>query len=160
MRFTGNIDAKADVKGRLFLPAVFRKVLQTAGEDSLILRQDVFQHCLVLYPLSVWNEQVDALAARTSMFDRHGRELLRRFVAGAEAVSLDSNGRFLVPKRYLIQTGIAQDVRFIGVDNTIEIWSREAAEGLLAETPDFGDSLEMLMGGPTCNERKTDNLPD
>ena len=31
MRFLGNIEAKTDVKGRVFLPAVFRKVLQAAG---------------------------------------------------------------------------------------------------------------------------------
>lgn len=160
MRFTGNIDAKADVKGRLFLPAVFRKVLQSAGEESLILRQDIFQHCLVLYPLSVWNRQIDALTARTGMFDRHGRELLRRFVAGAESITLDNNGRFLVPKRYLMQAGIVQDVRFIGVDNTIEIWNKAVADELLTESPDFGDSLELLMGGTMYDERKQNGTAD
>lgn len=53
MRFTGNIDAKTDAKGRVFLPAAFRKVLQGSGEEGLILRRDVFQRCLVLYPETV-----------------------------------------------------------------------------------------------------------
>ena len=48
MRFLGNIEAKTDVKGRAFLPAVFRKELQQAGEEALVLRKDVFQDCLVL----------------------------------------------------------------------------------------------------------------
>ena len=43
MRFLGNIEAKIDAKGRVFLPATFRKVLQAAGEESLVLRKDVFQ---------------------------------------------------------------------------------------------------------------------
>ena len=48
MRFLGNIEAKTDSKGRVFLPAIFRKVLQGAGEEVLVLRKDVHQRCLVL----------------------------------------------------------------------------------------------------------------
>lgn len=145
MRFTGNIDAKVDAKGRLFLPAAFRKILQTSGEEGLIMRRDVFQDCLVLYPESVWNKQIDAITSRTNMFDRKGRDLLRKFVADAESISLDSNGRFLISKRYLRAAGIEQDVRFIGVDNTIEIWPKEAAEKLLKNDEDFAGDLESLM---------------
>lgn len=55
MRFLGTIEAKTDAKGRAFLPAAFRKMLQSAGEERMMLRKDVFQPCLVLYPESVWN---------------------------------------------------------------------------------------------------------
>ena len=50
MRFLGNIEAKTDAKGRAFLPASFRKILQVSGEENLVLRKDVFQPCLVVYP--------------------------------------------------------------------------------------------------------------
>ena len=63
MRFLGNIEARIDAKGRAFLPSTFRKVLQASGSESLVLRKDIFQPCLVLYPESVWNEQMDALRA-------------------------------------------------------------------------------------------------
>lgn len=145
MRFTGNIDAKVDEKGRVFVPSSFRKILQREGVEGLILRRDIFQRCLTLYPQEVWDAQVDAITARTSMFDRQGRDALRRFVAGAEAVTLDSGGRMLIPRRYMEETGIQSDVRFIGVDNTIEIWSRQAAEALLSEPEELADSLEMMM---------------
>ncbi len=145
MRFTGNIDAKTDSKGRVFLPAAFRKILQANGDEGLILRRDVFQACLVLYPVSVWNRQVDAITARTSPFDRRGRDILRRFVAEAEAVALDGNGRFLIPKRYLRLANIVNDVRFIGVDDTIEIWAKDAADHLLEQEDEWSASLEQLM---------------
>ena len=131
MRFTGNIDAKVDEKGRVFVPSSFRKILQKEEELGLILRRDIFQRCLVLYPQQVWDEQVDAITAKTSMFDRNGRNALRQFVAGAEAVALDSGGRILIPKRYLEEACIKNDVRFIGVDNTIEIWNKQDAETIL-----------------------------
>ena len=41
MRFIGNIEAKTDSKGRVFLPACFRRILQTGGCDKVMLRKDV-----------------------------------------------------------------------------------------------------------------------
>ena len=43
MRFLGNSEAKTDAKGRVFLPAVFRKQLQAASQECLILRKDTYQ---------------------------------------------------------------------------------------------------------------------
>jgi MraZ protein len=149
MRFTGNIDAKVDEKGRVFVPSSFRKILQREESQGLILRRDVFQQCLVLYPQEVWNAQVDAITARTNMFDRKGRDSLRRFVAGAESITLDSGGRMLIPRRYLEEAGITTEVRFIGVDNTIEVWSRQAAEALLSEPDTLADNLEEMMNRET-----------
>lgn len=145
MRFTGNSDAKADSKGRVFLPAAFRKILLAEGEEGLILRRDIFQSCLVLYPLTVWNQLVDSITERTSPFDRRGRDNLRRFVADSEAVSLDADGRFLIPRRYLELVGIQNEVRFIGMDNTIEIWNRKTAEELLSQSDNFADDIEQMM---------------
>ncbi len=145
MRFTGNIDAKVDEKGRVFVPSAFRKILQREEETGLILRRDVFQRCLILYPQHVWDAQVDAITARTNMFDRQGRDALRRFVAGAEAITLDSGGRMLIPRRYMEEAGISNEVRFIGVDNTIELWNRQAAEALLEDTESLAGCLETMM---------------
>lgn len=154
MRFTGNIDAKIDDKGRVFLPASFRKIMQKEGVEGLVLRRDVFQKCLVIYPESVWNAQVDAITARTNMFDRKGREALRIFVAGAESIGIDGNGRILIPRRYLEAANIQNEVRFIGIDNTIEVWNRQEAEAMLADTDAFADNLESMM----IDSAKSDNL--
>ena len=148
MRFTGNIDAKVDEKGRVFVPSSFRKILRREEEQKLILRRDIFQRCLILYPPEVWNEQVDAITGRTNMFDRNGRHALRQFVAGAESVTLDSGGRILIPRRYLEEAGIKNDVRFIGVDNTIEVWNRQDAEALLSQPEALADCLEEMMKAP------------
>lgn len=145
MRFTGNFDAKTDSKGRVFLPASFRKVLSANSVEGLILRRDVFQQCLVLYPQEVWDSMVDDITAHTHPFDRRGRENLRRFVADSESLSLDSDGRVLIPRRYLEAAGISAEVRFIGMDNTIEIWNRQAAEEMLSSTEEFADSIENMM---------------
>ena len=98
MRFLGNIEAKTDMKGRAFLPAVFRKVLQASGQENLILRKDIFQDCLVLYPESVWNEQMDTLRQRLNRFNAAHQRIFRQFVSEVEMLTLDGNGRFLIPQ--------------------------------------------------------------
>ncbi len=154
MRFIGNFDAKVDEKGRVFVPSSFRKILQKNETDHLILRRDVFQKCLVLFPQEIWDEQVDAITARTNMFDRQGRDALRRFVASAEPMTLDSGGRILLPRRYMEEANIHSEVRFIGVDNTIEIWSRQEADSLLDNSENLADMLEEMMSPKTCQQQE------
>lgn len=145
MRFLGNIEAKTDTKGRAFLPAVFRKVLQASGEECLVLRKDVFQKCLVLYPESVWNERLDLLKAQLKPWKQAHQQIFRQFVSEAEVVVLDGNGRFLISRRLQKIAEINQDIQFIGMDNTIEIWSPENLQNTLKPEEEFGIEFENIM---------------
>ncbi len=145
MRFLGNIEAKTDAKGRAFLPAVFRKVLQASGEEVLVLRKDVFQKCLVLYPESVWNARLDMLKAQLKQWKPIHQQMFRQFVSEAEALTLDGNGRFLISKRLLKAAGIEQNIQFIGMDDTIEIWAPQLLEQTLKNDKEFGTEFENIM---------------
>ena len=116
IRFLGNIEVRADAKGRVFIPATFRKQLQAASEERLIMRKDVFQDCLTLYPESVWNEELNELRSRLNKW-----------------------------KRYLQICNIRGDIRFIGIDNKIEIWAKERAEQPFMSPEEFGAALEEIM---------------
>lgn len=146
MQFIGEYPAKADAKGRVFLPAAFRKVLEAENEQGLVLRQDIFQHCLVLYPESVWGAQLDDLRGRVNQFNSKQQMLLRMFEADAEPVELDSQGRLLISKRKLQYAGIESDVRFLAMVDRIEIWSKQALEEVKAQNEDLGQELENMFG--------------
>lgn len=145
MRFLGTIEAKTDAKGRAFLPAVFRKVLQGAGEERLVLRKDVFQPCLTLYPESVWNSRMDEMRLRLSLWNKTHQQVFRQFVAEAEPISLDGNGRFLISKRFQQLADIQQAIVFIGMGDTIEIWSSTRAGSTAMPAGEFGQALEAIM---------------
>lgn len=152
MKFLGNIEAKIDTKARVFVPAAFRKILQTSAQNTLILRKDIFQDCLVLYPLQVWEDELTTLRARLNRWDRVQQALFRQFVVDAERLEIDANGRILIPKRYCQMVGIVSDVTFLGVDNTIEIWTKDALEGTLIPADDFSASLQALMNNDSQND--------
>ncbi len=146
MRFLGNISAKLDTKGRVFMPATFRKILQAAGEENIVLRKDIFQPCLVIYPESVWNEVMDMMRSRLSRWNRKEQQIFRQFVSDVEILSLDGNGRFLIPKRHLQMANIQQEVSLVGVDDTIEIWSAEERDKQLLPSDEFEQAINDMMG--------------
>lgn len=154
MRFIGNIEAKTDSKGRVFLPACFRRILQQGGCDKVMLRKDVYQDCLVIYPEESWNEQLNLLRSRLDKWNAKHQMIFRQFVADVEELSIDGNGRILLPKRYLGMASIRQEVRFIGMDDTIEIWAKEKLEQPFMSPDEFSRELEKIMSTekPAVNE--------
>ena len=60
-------------------------------------------------------------------------------------VSLDGNGRFLISKRLQRAGALEQDLQFIGVDDTIEIWSPQHLKESLKTDEEFGAELENIM---------------
>lgn len=147
MQFLGSINAKVDPKGRIFVPSVFRKQLQSANESYMVLRKDVFQECLVLYPGTVWEEEIGLLRARLSKWSEEQQMVFRQFVLDAERVEMDSSGRVLLSRRYLQLADIEEEVCFLGMDNTIEIWSKEKLDKPLITPDDFSAKLQRLMQG-------------
>lgn len=154
MRFIGSIEAKIDSKGRIFLPACFRRTLQAAGCDKMILRKDPHGQCLALYPEETWYTLLDQLRSRLDRWSAQGQNIFRMFVANVEEVSIDANGRILLQKRYRDLAGIKQEVCFVGMDDTIEIWAKENTEEPFMDPQEFARELERIMtekkGG--CNE--------
>lgn len=152
IRFLGNIEARTDAKGRVFLPAAFRKQLQQAGEERLVLRRDVHQDCLVLYPESVWFGMQEELRRRLNRWNARQQNVFRQFVSDAEVLTPDANGRILLSRRYLSIAGIGSEVRFIGMDDVIEIWAKERAEQPFLSAEDFSQAMNELLGGDEAGE--------
>lgn len=153
MQFLGSMDAKIDAKMRVFVPANFRKVLQASGQSVLILRKDIFQDCLVLYPECVWEAEIEKLRARLSRWDKNRQQLFRQFVVDTERLELDSNGRVLIPKRCLQMINAEAEIQFLGVDNTIEIWAKDRLYESLIAPDDFAEQIQRIMTGGDADEK-------
>ncbi|MDD2601560.1 MAG: division/cell wall cluster transcriptional repressor MraZ [Prevotella sp.] len=154
MRFLGNIEAKIDAKGRAFLPAQFRKALMSSGESDLVLRQDIFENTLVIYPEVVWNELMDEMRNLLSRWDRRQQMVYRTFVSGVINISMDANGRILIPKDFLKSAGISSSLRFVGMGDTIEIWANDPdSVKPFMEKSEFGSALEEFMAKPVPTQQ-------
>jgi MraZ protein len=144
-KFLGNTDAKADTKGRVFVPAAFRKILQSSGSSRLVMRKDIFKDCLVLYPENAWNETLEVLRSRLNCWNEEQQNIFRQFVSDAEILEMDASGRMLISRRYQQMTGISSEIRFIGMGDTIEVWAKSKLEKPLMSPEDFKKGIEKWM---------------
>jgi len=152
MRFLGNIEAKIDAKCRVFVPAAFRKIIVAENQQNLYLRKDIYQECIVVYPESVWEEELTLLRKRLNKWIPEEQEIYRQFMLEAEAVEIDSSGRILISRSLLNISGINTEVRFLGVDNTIEIWPKESLEKNRIEPEEFKNKIRELMGKDSASD--------
>lgn len=56
--FIGDYTCKADAKCRVVVPALFRRGMAVSGQSLFVLRKNIFEKCLDLYPLVEW-EKID-----------------------------------------------------------------------------------------------------
>ena len=140
----GEREAKLDNKGRVFVPADFRKILQTAEDQGMFLRKDLFEDCLVLYPAHAWEDEVALYRSTTNRYSREDQQAVRQLIQGVHPLEIDASGRILIPKRYLEMAGITTDVRFSGLGQTIQIWDPERADQQGMKEGDFKEHSGQL----------------
>ena len=145
--FIGDYTCKADVKGRIILPAAFKKQMPAGAQDHFVVRKDIFENCLVLYSIEDWNRQLEKIRKRINPYNREHNMFLRNFFKGTAELSLDASNRFLVPKRLMDLIGAQRDVVLAGQDGRIEIWAADVYDKIDMAAEDFANLAEKLMGG-------------
>lgn len=121
--FIGNIEAKADDKGRIFIPATYRKILNEIGSQRIIMRRDTDNACLIFYPETVWNTKVELLRQALNEWDPEDQMILMQFMAEAEILEMDNQGRILLQRKYFELLGAQQDILFVGMLDRFAMWS-------------------------------------
>ena len=133
--FVGNIDGRLDEKGRIFVPAIYRRILAETSSKRIVMRRDTDNECLMFYPEEVWNEKVEQLRQALDEWDPEDQMILMQFMADAEYMEMDSQGRILLQKKNLETIGAQQDVLFVGMLNRFALWAPEKfAEKRLSQT--------------------------
>ena len=121
--FVGNIEGRLDEKGRIFVPAGYRKILAEAESKRIVMRRDTDNECLMFYPEQVWNEKVEQMRQTLDEWDPEDQLILMQFMADAEYMELDAQGRILLQKKNLETIGAQQDVLFVGMLNRFALWT-------------------------------------
>ena len=162
LRFRGEFNQKVDSKGRMSIPARFRRVLETGDPDypdinsqaSLVLLYgDHLTDCMHAYTVEAFRDiEVEILAMPRGSEERR---ILSRLILGQSLdAEVDKDGRVVIPKEQRDKYGLSGDTVFIGMGDHFEIWPADAfekEEGAFArdflERQDKGfDPLALLQG--------------
>ena len=142
----GTYECKADVKGRVMVPAALKKQIAPVSTDGFVIKRAVFQSCLELYPLEEWRLLMEKMG-KLNRFNRKNNDFIRRFTAGVKTVELDAAGRLLIPKDLSSFAGIDKEIVISSAINIIEIWDKNQYEQAINEAAiDFADLAEEVMG--------------
>ncbi len=154
--FIGDFVCKADAKGRIVLPSLFKKVMNAMEENRFVVRKDLFDDCLILSPYPDWEEEMNDIRARINMYNRAENKFYRQYFRGAAEVSFDGNGRMLLPKRLLEKINLPKEIVLVGVDNKIELWSKAVYEGDEMSEGELALMAERILGNTEFKEREAE----
>ena len=144
--FIGKYEAKADAKGRVFIPSVYRKILPAGEKERVVIRKDAENVCLIIFPENVWNEKVADFKSKLDEWNPIDQLLLMQFVSDAEWLDIDSQGRILMSKKNQLAIEIDNsDVLFVGMIDRFAVWSKSKYEDARMTSTDFAALLKERM---------------
>lgn len=131
----GEFHHNIDDKGRLIIPSKFRSEL---GESIIITKG--LDKCIFVYSLKEWNKIIEKMS--TLQFTKKNvRAFERAFIGGASTIEFDKQGRINITSPLVHYANIDKECVIIGVNERLEIWSKEEFEKYMKENE---ESLEEI----------------
>ena len=140
--FRGSAPAKIDDKGRLKIPTDFRRSIEDRYGQDLFVTSIVGDSALI-YPLPVWELIEQKLIALPST-DRTKVRYLERVNYFGQQVSLDVQGRILIPQLLRESAGMNGDVVVSGQLDHLVIWNHERFTRRLEDQPFTDEDFHAL----------------
>lgn len=137
--FIGEYKHNLDVKGRIIIPAKFR---ENFGSSMIVTRG--LDGCLTLYSLEQW-QTILAQLKKLPTTKRESRMYMHMITAKAAEVSLDNQGRILLPQSLVEAATLEKECVVIGVVDHVEIWDQTLWQSYYDKASDsFEDIAESL----------------
>lgn len=147
--FLGTHLNRLDAKGRVSVPAPFRAALRAgsdAGAASLVLRPSHKHACIEAWPASIFN-MLEAPLDRLDLFSEAHEDLAASLYADAWPVEADREGRIVLPESLIAHAALGEQVAFLGLGRTFQIWEPGAAERRRAEARERARARGLTLPG-------------
>lgn len=144
-RFRGESDHKVDAKGRVSIPASFRRVIEACDPDWT---EGLPPRIIIVYGGATRDylegftiEAMDEVDAKISKFPRGAakrKAMERLYSAQAIETVVDDTGRIVLPAKLREKIGLDGMARFVSSGDTFEIWQPDAYDEGIAALDDDG----------------------
>jgi MraZ protein len=129
--FRGNYPTRVDEKGRLKVPADFKRLIdEKYGERFYITSRD--GKVAEIYPFEEW-QRIEEKLARLGNFNPAKRNFLRRTNYYGQVVEIDAQGRLLLPQLLREAADLKGEVAVMGNLNYLEVRNLEAIKAEVQE---------------------------
>ena len=131
--FRGNFPTKIDAQGRIKIPASYRRIFEEKYGAELYVTSTTGEHVLI-YPLSEW-EQIESKLLEPPKMLPEKVKFLRNTNYYGQMVSMDRQGRVLIPPHLRERAEITNGVAVMGYLTHLRLWNRKRFENLLEADP-------------------------
>lgn len=142
--FRGNHPTRVDEKGRLKLPAEFKRRIDESytGRFYITSRDGRIAE---IFPMQEW-EKVEAKLAAIPNMDAAKRKLMDRYNYFGSEAEMDAQGRLLIPQILREKANVAGDVVVFGKLTYLEVANREAFVANMDANPLTEEDEQKLAG--------------
>ncbi len=131
--FSSSATNKVDAKGRVSIPAPFRKVLAGEGSPLLHLRPEVQGKPAIEGFGDAYYEKTAMELGRMAPTDPAFDALTDLMISRTSSMPLDETGRIVLPAALRAAAGIEGEAIFVGRIHTFQIWKPENYYALQAD---------------------------
>lgn len=140
--FRGSYSARVDEKGRLKIPAAFLAPLRENYSGQFFVTSVSGQFARV-YPLEVWN-QIEERLAQVSSTNRAKKKFLNLVSYYGQVVSMDKQGRVLIPSVLRESAAMKGEVAVIGSLTYLDVWNHQRFLEEIRKNPITQDDEKIL----------------
>lgn len=144
--FTGTLVQKVDGKGRMSIPASFRRVLEAGDPDwkpggpvtGYLIYGRHLKQSVQVYTVSEFARRVAQIEAMPDS-DPNKKIVRHLFVSQSETITVDKDGRTVLGQKHRQRLGVDEgDLSFRGMSGHFEIWRADTYEETIdAQIDDF-----------------------
>ncbi len=140
VKFLGSYQHQLDEKGRISLPAQFRR---EAADQRFVLVQP-YPPALALYPEVEWG-QVELRLNEMMAKGPAERLYVLSVLSNAVEVTPDGQGRILIPAKLKEAAGLNGGVLLVGAINKVELWAPEQFQAAMTSQAGKFDQFTSLL---------------
>ncbi len=131
--FRGNHPTRIDEKGRLKVPAEFKRLIDEKYGDKFYITS-VDGKVAQVYPMEEW-ERLEEKLSRLSNFNPTKRKFLDRANYYGQAVEMDNQGRVLMPALLRDAAQLKAEVAVLGHLNHLQVRNAEEFRKEMEQNP-------------------------
>ena len=145
--FAGQYNATIDDKGRVVLPAPFKKAMGEMQLDFVVVERNRRSKCLDIHTVESWEKGVEKFREKLNpetnpMHDK----LLQLYFQNFVHVSVAANGRINIPNDFLKYANLDDKVTFLGMQTSIRLSAASSVEESAVSDADYLELLKMIDG--------------
>ncbi|MRX51386.1 division/cell wall cluster transcriptional repressor MraZ [Paracoccus sp. S-4012] len=148
-KFRGREEVRIDGKGRMSIPAKFRRVFETGDPDW---NPGERPKLVIVYGLSDWRhlefytmkaiDQIDAQIDNMQRGSIERRALEKLMHGSSEEAEIDQEGRLVLPQKLREKIGLEDRAVFVASGDYLKVWSAEGHAEAEQDVEAFFASLE------------------